>query len=96
MKKSDQTVQLSVRLPAQSHQKLVMEAERQGATVAEIARQRLQQAEKQLELNELLRSIASLLTQNMFTITSAVAGLNAQEYENVRARLEGQLKRRLK
>lgn len=96
MKRTDQTVQLSVRLPAQSHQNLVMEAERQGATVAEIARQRLQQAEKQLELNDLLRSLASMLTQNMFTITSAVAGLNTQEYENVRARLEGQLKRRLK
>lgn len=96
MKKSDQTVQLSVRLPAQSHQNLVMEAERQGATVAEIARQRLQQAEKQLELNDLLRSLVSVLTQNVFTITSAVAGLSAEEYENAKIKLEGQLKRRLK
>lgn len=96
MKKSDQTVQLSVRLPAQSHQSLVIEAERQGATVAEIARQRLQQAEKQLELNDLLRSLVSVLTQNMFTITSAVAGLSAEEYENAKIKLEGQLKRRLK
>lgn len=96
MKKSDQTIQLSVRLPAQSHQSLVIEAERQGATVAEIARQRLQLAENQLELKELLRSMASLLTQNMFTITSAVAGLSAEEYENAKIKLEGQLKRRLK
>jgi hypothetical protein len=96
MKKSDQTVQLSVRLPAQSHQNLVIEAERQGATVAEVARQRLQQAEKQLELNELLRGLASMLTQSMFTITSFVAGLNDQEHEQVKVKLEAQLKRRLK
>lgn len=96
MKKSDQSVQLSVRLPAQSHQSLVIEAERQGATVAEIARQRLQQAEKQLELSDLLRSLVSVLTQNVFTITSLVAGLNAEENENVKAKLEAQLKRRFK
>lgn len=96
MKKSDQTVQLSVRLPAQIHQSLVIEAERQGATVAEIARQRLQQAEKQLELNDLLRSLVAVLTQNMFAITSSVAGLNKTEYDSVKAKLETQLKRRFK
>lgn len=96
MKKSDQTVQLSVRLPAQNHQSLVIEAERQGATVAEIARQRLQQAEKQLELNDLLRSLVAVLTQNMFAITSSVAGLNETEYGSVKAKLETQLKRRFK
>lgn len=96
MKSKNQTQQISVRLPAKDHQRLVLEAERQGATVAEIARQRIQIAEKQIELRDLISSLLNRITKNTFAITSIIAGLDPDETEVAREKIEQQLKRRLK
>lgn len=96
MKRQNPTQQISVRLPARDHQRLMLEAERQGTTVAEIARQRIQLAEKQIELRDMISSLLSHITKNTFVITSNVAGLSLEESESTRISIEKQLKRRLK
>ncbi|MAD53146.1 MULTISPECIES: hypothetical protein [unclassified Idiomarina] len=96
MKRQSPTKQVSVRLPARDHQRLVLEAERQGTTVAEVARQRIQLAEKQIELRDMISSLLSHITKNIFVITANVAGLNPDESEAARISIEKQLKRRLK
>jgi predicted DNA-binding protein len=96
MKKRSPTQQISIRLPMRDHQRLVLEAEKQGATVAEIARQRIQLAEKQVELRDMLSSLLNHITKSTFVITSNVAGLNPDQIDQVKANIEEQLKRRLK
>ncbi|MGB3724440.1 MAG: hypothetical protein WA981_01635 [Glaciecola sp.] len=96
MKKRTPTQQISVRLAALDHERLVLEAERKGTTVAEVARQRIQLAEKQIELRDMLASLLNHLTKHSFVITSTVAGLDPDEAESARLSIEKQIRRRIK
>lgn len=96
MKKSPPTKQISIRLPAFDHERLVLEAERKGTTVAEVARQRIQLAEKQIEIKDMLASLLNHLTKHSFVITSTVAGLDPDEKEAARFSIEKQIGRRIK
>ena len=96
MKKSPPTKQISIRLPALDHERLVLEAERKGTTVAEVARQRIQLAEKQIEIRDMLASLLNHLTKHSFVITSTVAGLDPDEKGAVRFSIEKQIGRRIK
>ncbi|WP_233080045.1 hypothetical protein [Rheinheimera soli] len=96
MNNKHSTQQISLRMPLADHQRLVLDAEKRGTTVADIARQRIQLAEQQIELKDMLSSVVNILTSHMFTITSVVAGLNPDEKENARALIEAQLKRKIK
>ncbi|MBY8291488.1 hypothetical protein KW537_14415 [Vibrio fluvialis] len=96
MTSRNSTQQISVRLPAKDHQSLVLEAERQGTTVAEIARQRIRQAENQIDLQSMLSSLLKQIMTDTFVITSNVAGLNPDEFESAKENIEKQLKRNFK
>jgi predicted DNA-binding protein len=89
------TKQISIRLPARDHERLVIESEKQGTTVAEIARQRIQQAEKQLEMKDLIASLLKHLTKTSFVVTSSVAGLDAQERQAALKHAEKMLGRKI-
>lgn len=96
MKKRPQTQQISIRLPARDHERLVLDAESKGTTVADIARQRIHLAEKQIEIRDLLTSLLNHLTKHSFVITSTVAGLNPDEKADAQLAIEKQLNRRIK
>jgi hypothetical protein len=96
MKKQTPTQQISIRLPAIDHQRLVLDAEKKGTTVADIARQRIQLAEKQIEIRDMLTSLMNHLTKHSFVITSTVAGLDPDEKEAAQLAIEKQLKRKIK
>ena len=96
MKNRIPTQQISIRLPAIDHQRLVLDAEKKGTTVADIARQRIQLAEKQIEIRDMLTSLMNHLTKHSFVITSTVAGLDPDEKEAAQLAIEKQLKRKIK
>lgn len=96
MKTKNPTQQISVRLPVKDYEQLVFEAEKQGTTVAEIARQRIQLAEKQIELRDLISSLLNHITKYSFVITSTVAGLNPDEIETAKTSIEQKLKRKFR
>lgn len=93
--KTTPTKQISIRLPARDHERLVRESEKQGATVAEVARQRIQLAEQQLELRDLLSSLLKHITKANFFVTSSVAGLDAQERQAALLKAEKLLGRKI-
>jgi len=90
-----QKKQVSVRLPVRDFECLVRESEIQGTTVAEIARQRIQQAEKQLEIKSLIASLLKHVTKENFVVTSSIAGLDAQEKRAALRQAEEMLGRKL-
>lgn len=94
MKSLKTSKQISVRLSAQDFERLASEAEHQGATIAEIARQRIQSAEKQVELRDLINNLRAEITQNTFVITSVVAGLNPDEAHAAKVSISNKLARR--
>lgn len=94
MKTQKNNRQISVRLSAQDYERLALEAEYQGTTIAEIARQRIQLAEKQVELKDLFSNLQAQMTQNTFVITSVVAGLNPDETQAAKASIRKQITRR--
>lgn len=94
MKSLNNGKQISVRLSAQDYERLASEAEHQGATVAEIARQRIQSAEKQVELRDLINNLQAEITQNIFVITSVVAGLDPDEAHAAKVSIRKKLTRR--
>lgn len=96
MKNRIPTQQISIRLPAVDHERLVLDAEKKGTTVADIARQRIQLAEKQIETKDMLTSLLNHLTKHSFVITSTVAGLDPDEKAAAQLAIEKQLKRRIK
>lgn len=96
MKKRPPTQQISIRLPVVDHERLVLEAEKKGTTVADIARQRIQLSEKQIEIKDMLTSLLSHLTKHSFVITSTVAGLDPDEKAAAQLAIEKQLNRRVK
>ncbi len=96
MKSSKTSKQISVRLPAQDFERLALEAENQGATIAEIARQRIQLAEKQVELRDLINNLRAEITQNTFVITSVVAGLDPDEAHAAKVSIRNKLARKVR
>ena len=92
---STPTKQISIRLPARDHERLVRESEKQGATVAEVARQRIQMAEQQIELKDLLSSLLKHITRANLFVTSSVAGLDAQERQEALLKAEKLLGREI-
>lgn len=94
MKTQKNNKQISVRLSAQDYERLALEAEYQGTTIAEIARQRIQLAEKQVELKDLLNNLQAQMTQNTFVITSVIAGLDPDETQAAKASIRKQMTRR--
>lgn len=94
MKSLKTSKQISVRLSTQDYERLASEAEHQGATVAEIARQRIRLAEKHVELRDLINNLQAEITQNTFVITSVVAGLNPDEVEAAKVSIRKKLTRR--
>lgn len=94
MKSLKTSKQISVRLTAQDFERLALEAENQGATIAEIARQRIQSAEKQVELRDLMNNLRAEIAQNTFVITSVVAGLNPDEVHAAKDSISNKLARR--
>lgn len=94
MKSLKTSKQISVRLPAQDFERLASEAEHQGTTIAEIARQRIQSAEKQVELRDLINNLRAEIIQNTFVITSVIAGLDPDETLAAKASIRKQMTRR--
>lgn len=87
--------QISVRLSSRDHENLSREAEQKGSTIAEVARLRIQQAEKDLELKDLVNSLLKHLTKSSFIITSVIAGLDSSEKQDALKKAEELLGRKI-
>jgi predicted DNA-binding protein len=96
MKIRPTTKQVSIRISAQVHESLTLVAEAEGTTVADIARQRILNAQKQIEIKDMLISLLNRLTKYSFEITSTVAGLDPDEKEAALLAIEKQLNRKIK
>jgi predicted DNA-binding protein len=93
--RTEQNKQISVRLSARDHERLVREAEKLGTTIAEVAREHIKAAEKQAEIKDYFTSLLKHVTKNIFVITSEVADLTEQEKCVVQKKAEKLLGRKI-
>ena len=94
MKSLNNGKQISVRLSVQDYDNLATEAEHQGTTIPGMVRQLIQLSGKQVEQRDLINNLQAEITQNIFVITSVVAGLDPDEAEAAKASIRKKLARR--
>jgi predicted DNA-binding protein len=89
--KSSATKQISIRLSAKDYERLELAAEKDGTTIADIARQRIQQGEKQLDQVNLMQTLLKHITKRVFVITSEIANLDDEEKGEALSKIESSI-----
>lgn len=96
MSRHTESNQFSVRVSQERAHRYHLEIEKRGMQRADLIREKLELADKYIELREVVSSLLNQIRSDVFVITSSVAGLDPDEADQAKASIEKKLNRRLK